>query len=88
MITSLLKIYAIKFFSGSNFNTELLVYQIQDLVWTESVLLIKVGLLFVLLGSVFLTNFISTKNGLSKDSSYIFFSIFIPHFFSLSIRQH
>jgi hypothetical protein len=41
MITSLLKIYAIKFFSGSNFNTErFLVYQIQDLVWTESVLLI------------------------------------------------
>jgi hypothetical protein len=39
----------------------------------------KLGLLFVLLGSVFLTNFISTKNGLSKDSSYSFFLLFIPH---------
>jgi hypothetical protein len=56
-----------------------LVYQMQDLIWTESVLLIiqKVGILFILLGSVFLTNFISTKNGLSKDSSYTIFFYFL-----------
>lgn len=56
-----------------------LVYQMQDLIWTESVLLIiqKVGTLFILLGSVFLTNFISTKNGLSKDSSYTIFFYFL-----------
>jgi hypothetical protein len=56
-----------------------LVYQMQDLIWTESVLLIiqKVGILSILLGSVFLTNFISTKNGLSKDSSYTIFFYFL-----------
>ncbi|PRZ26265.1 DUF6427 family protein [Flavobacterium granuli] len=60
-------------------------FQIQDLAWTNSLVLIseKVGLLTILLASVFITNFISKKNGLSKDSSYIIlfyllFSLFFP----------
>jgi hypothetical protein len=67
-----------------------LVYQTQDLVWIESNLLIiqKVGLLFVLLGSVFLTNFISTKNGLSKDSSYTIFLYFLFLIFFPSVLDN
>ena len=52
-----------------------LIYQFQDLSWTNSVILIlkKTGLFFLLLASVFLTDFIAKKNGLSKDSSYTMF---------------
>jgi hypothetical protein len=41
----------------------------------------KLGLLAVLLGSVFITNFISKKNGLSKDSAYTVFFFFLIVFF-------
>lgn len=60
------------------------IFQIQDLAWTNSVVLIfeKVGLLTILLASVFITNFISKKNGLSKDSSYtiLFYFLFLLFF--------
>jgi hypothetical protein len=51
----------------------------QDLSWTNSVfsILKKGGLFLILLGSVFITNFICKKNGLSKDSSYAIFFYFL-----------
>ncbi|WP_396169454.1 DUF6427 family protein [Flavobacterium sp.] len=51
----------------------------QDLSWTNSVISIlkKGGLFLILLGSVFITNFICKKNGLSKDSSYAIFFYFL-----------
>ncbi|MES2573298.1 MAG: DUF6427 family protein [Bacteroidota bacterium] len=59
-------------------------YQIQDLSWTNSSVLIfkTIGLFFILLGSIFITDFISKKNGLSKDSSYtiFFYSLFLLFF--------
>jgi hypothetical protein len=64
-------------------------YQIQEPSWINSVILIlqRVGLLSVLLGTIFLTSFISKRNGLSKDSTYTaFFSflflIFFPDLFN------
>jgi hypothetical protein len=60
------------------------IYQFQDLSWTNSLLLIlKKGMLFcVLLASVFITNFVVKKNGLSKDSSYtVFFYLLFLLFF-------
>lgn len=67
-----------------------LIYQIQDLAWTDSTILIiqKVGILLVLLGSVFITNFISTKNGLSRDSSYTIFFYFLFIIFFPSILNN
>ncbi|WP_413999724.1 DUF6427 family protein [Flavobacterium sp. W1B] len=60
------------------------IFQIRDLAWTNSLILIfeKVGLLSILLASAFITNFISKKNGLSKDSSYIilFYLLFLLFF--------
>ena len=55
-----------------------LVYQFQDLTWTNSAFSIfkKAMLFVVLLGSIFITNFIAKKNGLSKDSSYTIFFYF------------
>ena len=61
-----------------------LTYQFQDLSWTNSAILIlkKTGLFFIFLGSIFLTDFIAKKNGLSKDSSYtIFFYLLFLLFF-------
>jgi len=61
-----------------------LIYQFQDLTWTNSAVSIlkKGGLFVILLSSVFITNFIAKKNGLSKDSSYtIFFYFFFLLFF-------
>ncbi|MFV8464304.1 DUF6427 family protein [Flavobacterium sp. LB1P62] len=61
-----------------------LIFQFQDLSWTNSLFLIlkKVALFCVLLASVFITNFIVKKNGLSKDSTYtIFFSFLLLLFF-------
>ncbi len=56
-----------------------LIVQFQDSSWTNSTFFIsKKALLFVvLLGSVFITNFIVKKNGLSKDSSYTIFFYFL-----------
>ncbi|SHF85348.1 hypothetical protein SAMN05443549_101580 [Flavobacterium fluvii] len=56
-----------------------LIYQFQDSAWTNSVVSIfkKVGLFVVLLGSVFITNFVAKRNGLSKDSSYTIFFYFL-----------
>ena len=56
----------------------------QDLSWTNSVVSIvkKIGLLLILLGSIFITNFVAKKNGLSKDSSYtiLFYLLFLLFF--------
>ncbi|WP_310558521.1 DUF6427 family protein [Flavobacterium sp.] len=51
----------------------------QDLPWINSGALIvkKGGLFFILLGSIFITNFVAKKNGLSKDSSYTMFFCFL-----------
>jgi hypothetical protein len=51
----------------------------QDLSWTNSVVSIleKGGSFLILLGSVFIINFIAKKNGLSKDSSYTVFFFFL-----------
>ena len=51
----------------------------QDLSWTNSVVSIlkKGGLFFILLGSIFITNFVAKKNGMSKDSSYTIFFYFL-----------
>lgn len=62
-----------------------LIYQFQELTWTNSVFLIfkKVALFIILLASIFITDFIVKKNGLSKDSSYtIFFYFLFLLFFS------
>lgn len=62
-------------------------YQIQDLTWTDSAISIfkKSGLFLILLGSVFITNFIAKRNGLSKDSSYtiLFYFLFLLFFPSI-----
>jgi hypothetical protein len=54
-------------------------YQIQDVTWTDSGILIlqRVGLFLVLFATVFLNSFISKKNGLSRDSTYTFFFTFL-----------
>jgi len=64
-------------------------YQIQDLAWTNSVILIlqKSGLFLILFATVFLNSFISKKNGLSRDSTYtafftFLFLIFFPDLFN------
>lgn len=56
-----------------------LIYQFQDLTWTNSVFLIfkKAALFTILLVSIFITDFIVKKNGLSKDSSYAIFFYFL-----------
>ncbi|WP_264566084.1 DUF6427 family protein [Flavobacterium sp. N3904] len=62
-------------------------YQIQDLAWTNTAISIfqTVGMLCVLLGSVFLTSFIAKRNGLSRDSTYtaFFYFLFLLFFPSL-----
>jgi hypothetical protein len=67
-----------------------LMYQFQDLSWVQSAVLIfqKSGLLAVLLGSVFITNFIVKKNGLSKDSSYTIFFYFLFLIFFPSVLNN
>lgn len=46
--------------------------------WMNSAeeILSKVGLLLVLAGSLFIANFVTKKNGLSKDNSYVFLFFF------------
>jgi len=53
--------------------------QFQDLTWLNTSLSLfkKLGLFLVLIGSVFVTNFIAKKNGLSKDSAYIILFYFL-----------
>jgi hypothetical protein len=65
-----------------------LLYQFQDLAWFKSVLLIaqKVFIFLLLVGTLFITNFVSKKNGLSKDSTftvffYLLFLLFFPTLF-------
>jgi len=67
-----------------------LIYQFQDLTWTNSAFsILKKAMLFVvLLGSVFITNFISKKNGLSKDSSYTIFFYFLLLLFFPSLLNN
>ena len=52
-----------------------LLYQFQDLAWFKSMLLIaqKVFIFLLLVGTLFVVNFICKKNGLSKDSTYTVF---------------
>ncbi len=54
-------------------------YQIQEPTWMNSAFsaLGKFGLFSVLLASVFVANFVSKKNGMSKDSAYIVFFYFL-----------
>ena len=63
------------------------IYQIQDLAWSHSMVLIfkKVGIGLLILFSALLTNFISKRNGLSKDSAYsiLFFLLLFLFFPSL-----
>jgi hypothetical protein len=68
-----------------------LIFQFQDLAWTNSVLLIlkKTGIFFLLLGSVFLTDFIEKKNGMNKNSVYsMFFFFFIDPFFPFCAKSY
>lgn len=48
-------------------------YHFQDVNGMESLIVIlqKTGLFLLLLGSLFLTNFMAKKNGLSRDSTYV-----------------
>lgn len=67
-----------------------LIYQIRDLSWTNSVFSIfeKSILFLVLMASVFITNFISKRNGMSKDSSYSIFFYFLLLLFFPSILDN
>ena len=66
------------------------IYQFQDLSWMNSFLLIsKKGILFcVLLASIFITNFVAKKNGLSKDSTYTVFFYFLFLLFFPSVLDN
>lgn len=66
LITSLLVICFTLYQFQSNFNT------ITTLEIGK-----KIVLLFLLIGSLFITNFITKKNGLSKDNSYTFLLFFV-----------
>ena len=67
-----------------------LMYQFQDLSWTNSLFLIlkKVVLFCILLASVFITNFVVKKNGLSKDSTYTIFFYFLLLLFFPSVLDN
>ncbi|MFV8345504.1 DUF6427 family protein [Flavobacterium sp. ZB4P13] len=66
------------------------IYQFQDLSWMNSFLLIlKKGMSFcVLLASVFITNFVVKRNGLSKDSTYTVFFYFLFLLFFPSVLDN
>lgn len=68
LVTTLLVIAYVFFQFQSNYST----ISLKEIVE-------KVGLLLVLVGSLFITNFITKKNGLSKDNSYTFmlFAVFL-----------
>ena len=63
------------------------IYQIQDLTWSHSAILVfkKIGIGLVILASALITNFVSKRNELSKDSAYsvLFFLLFLLFFPSL-----
>lgn len=67
-----------------------LIYQFQDFTWTNSAVSIinRAGLFAILLGSVFITNFVAKKNGLSKDSSYTIFFYFLFLLFFPSVLNN
>jgi len=67
-----------------------LIYQFQDLTWTNSAVLIfkKAALFTILLASIFIANFIVKKNGLSKDSSYTIFFYFLFLLFFPSVLDN
>ena len=65
-------------------------YQLQDLSWTSSTISIlqKTGILVLLIGSIFITNFVGKKNGLSKDSAYTIFFYFLFILFFPSVLNN
>lgn len=67
-----------------------LIYQFQEVSWMNSgvLLLQKSGILLVLLASIFIANFITKKNGLSKDSSYTIFFYFLLLLFFPSVLNN
>lgn len=67
-----------------------LIYQFQEVSWMSSgvLLLQKSGILLVLLASIFIANFITKKNGLSKDSSYTIFFYFLLLLFFPSVLDN
>lgn len=66
------------------------IYQFRDSTWMNSFFLIfkKGTLFFVLLASVFITNFVVKKNGLSKDSGYTVFFYFLFLLFFPSVLNN
>ena len=67
-----------------------LIYQFQDLSWMNMGVMIfhRIGLITFLLASVFITNFVVKKNGLSKDSSYTIFFYFLFLIFFTSVLDN
>ena len=65
-------------------------YHFQDINGMESLIVIlqKTGLFFLLLGSLFLTNFMAKKNGLSRDSTYVVLFYFLLLLFFPSILNN
>jgi hypothetical protein len=65
-------------------------YHFQDVNGMESLIVIlqKTGLFFLLLGSLFLTNFMAKKNGLSRDSTYVVLFYFLLLLFFPSILNN
>lgn len=62
-------------------------FQAATVVLSAKELIIKIGILVLLFSSLFLSNFIVKKNGLTKDSSYtvlfyLVFSLFFPNIFN------
>ena len=67
-----------------------LLYLFQDLAWINSAgsILNKVLVFTLILASIFLTNFVANKNGLSKDSSYSIFFFYLLLLFFPSIYDN
>ena len=65
-------------------------YQFQEVNGMDSpiVILQKTGLFFLLLGSLFITNFLAKKNVLSKDSTYVVLFYFLLLLFFPSILNN
>ena len=67
-----------------------LLFQFQDLSWTNSFfsILQKGGLFCFVVASVFITDFVAKKNGLSKDSTYTIFFYFLFLLFFPSVLNN